>query len=153
MLRRREREEREHEKNRRYNEGYQERYKKLCRFYGRFEFEGLTVVVPEKIEDIIAEGAKLEHCVGGYAVRHCTGQTTILFVRKCEEIDKPYFTVEVGENEQGKYIVQCHGFRNEQGRVKGKFVIWEKPDIIKDFEKEFGSFLKSLKNMLRAEPV
>lgn len=139
------------------NEGYASRYKKLCRLYSKFSYPDLVLVVPVKIEDIIAEGAALEHCVGGYAANHCLGKKTILFIRKADEPDKPYYTIEVGERDKEKYIVQCHGYKNEREYKDGKLVSWEKPDIIKGFEQAFEIFLKDPKayseNMKKAEAV
>lgn len=60
-----------------------------------------------------AVGARLERtfCVGGYAARHLTGQTTILFLRRERKPGTPYICIEI----QGKdnTIVQIHGYRNE----------------------------------------
>lgn len=114
--------------------GYPERYKQLCKKYA-FEYGELKIVVPERASEIITEGKVLQHCVGGYASRHIQGKTTILFLRHISEPDKPYYTIEVNENE--KYIVQCHGFMNEW---KSK-----KADEVKAFEKEFAKFIKNPK--------
>ena len=88
--------------------------------------------------EIITEGKILSHCVGGYAERYSKGQCIILFLRRRSEADKPYFTIEVG-GEWGKrqHIVQCHGYKNEAGTTK--------PEDIKEFEKEFSSFLMNPK--------
>lgn len=114
--------------------GYPERYKKLCKKFA-FEYGELMIVVPAKASDIITEGKVLQHCVGGYASRHIQGKTTILFLRHISEPDKPYYTIEVNEKE--KYIVQCHGYRNEW---KSK-----KAEEVKAFEKEFAKYIKDPK--------
>lgn len=114
--------------------GYPERYKKLCKKFA-FEHGELMIVVPKAASEIITEGKVLQHCVGGYANRHIQGKTTILFLRHISEPDKPYYTIEVNEKE--KYIVQCHGFRNEW---KSK-----KAEEVKAFEKEFAKFIKNPK--------
>lgn len=77
----------------------------------------LFVRQPTSIEEIAHEGKVLAHCVGGYAERHAKGVTTILFIRKAAEPDKPFFTVEVDNS--GK-IRQCYGERNKPalGEVK-----------------------------------
>ena len=72
----------------------------------------LTVRVPVDGNDIIAEGAKLSHCVGGYAAKHANGRTTILFIRKKTDPDTPYFTLEI-DVETGK-IRQCYGYKNRE---------------------------------------
>ena len=58
---------------------------------------------------IIAEGANLHHCVGGYAERHAEGKLHILFIRRKEAPDKSFYTMEVSTD--GK-IMQVRGLRN-----------------------------------------
>ncbi len=74
-----------------------------------FEYAGLQIVIPTCPDDIIREGKKLHHCVGGYSDRHFSGKLSILFIRKLSAPDKPYVTMEV----RGKQVVQVHGFRND----------------------------------------
>lgn len=56
------------------------------------------VIVPEKIEDIIIEGKTLGHCLHSsdrYFDRIKRRETYIVFLRKTEEPDKPYYTLEI----------------------------------------------------------
>ena len=69
---------------------------------------GLVLVVPKSGEEIKAEGAALHHCVGGYVERVAKGETNIFFVRKAEEPETPYFTMEFNHNR----VIQCRGFKN-----------------------------------------
>lgn len=69
---------------------------------------GLVLVVPQNMDEIKAEGAALHHCVGNYVDRIAKGETTIFFVRKVENKDKPYFTMEFNQN----HIIQCRGLHN-----------------------------------------
>ena len=82
----------------------------------RYEFEadGLRVIMPMTMEDVRAEGRALQHCVGGYAQRHVEGTTTILFLRKAEDPETPYVTIEI----KGTAIQQVHGFKNERDMGK-----------------------------------
>lgn len=82
----------------------------------RYEFEadGLRVIMPMTMEDVQAEGRALQHCVGGYAQRHVEGTTTILFLRKAEDPETPYVTIEI----KGTAIQQVHGFKNERDMGK-----------------------------------
>lgn len=100
-----------------------------------FEKDNLVIILPKSPDEIIYEGKVLRHCVGGYARRHFDLETTILFIRKKDEIDKPYFTIEVSNDFR---IVQCHGYRNELES--------EKPEEIKELEKAYGEYLTELKN-------
>ena len=93
---------------------YAARYRRLVE---RFEFslDGLSVVVPKGIQDIVREGKILRHCVGGYAERHVSGTVTILFLRKGSAPGVPYVTIELSaeNNCRELSIRQIHGYRNE----------------------------------------
>ena len=74
-----------------------------------FSSGGLMIRQPDSMAEIIAEGKRLHHCVGGYAERHAHGKLHILFIRTAEKPDVPFYTMEVsllGE------IVQVRGLRN-----------------------------------------
>lgn len=107
------------------------RAEKLSAKYG-FAKGALFIKVPETTDEIIAEGAALCHCVGSYAERHAKGTTTILFVRKKSEPDKPYYTMEIGSDGS---IVQCRGYKNNRESPK--------PQSVADFEKAFEKFAKA----------
>lgn len=68
-----------------------------------------SVIVPKELNDLIVEGAILHHCVGGYVRDHANGETNILFLRKTNEIDTPFYTVEVKNNQ----VIQVHGSHNK----------------------------------------
>jgi len=57
-----------------------------------------AVVVPAKIEDIIYEGRKLGHCLDKsdiYFDRIQRRESFIVFLRKAEDTEKPYYTLEI----------------------------------------------------------
>ena len=60
-------------------------------------------------EELIAEGKALHHCVGGYASRMAKGETAIFLIRKKEEPDKPFYTLEW----KNKQVVQCRTTNNQ----------------------------------------
>ena len=70
--------------------------------------KGLILVVPKTGDEIRREGEALHHCVGGYVERVARGETNIFFVRKADQPDKSYFTMEWRDNK----IIQCRGFKN-----------------------------------------
>ena len=70
--------------------------------------KGLILVVPKSADDIKAEGAALHHCVGTYVERVAKGETSIFFIRKKEEPDKSYYTME-WKNDK---MWQCRGLHN-----------------------------------------
>lgn len=74
-----------------------------------FEWKDLIVVLPESTDDIIKEGAKLSHCVGGYAERHAKGSTTIVFIREKANPNEPCYTAEIRKDGS---IQQMYGYKN-----------------------------------------
>lgn len=77
----------------------------------KFEFadDVFSIVVPKEVNEITKEGMYLHHCVGGYVNRVAEGRTNILFLRKNEEPEIPFFTIEVSN---GNEIIQIHGLYN-----------------------------------------
>lgn len=74
-----------------------------------YQRSGLVIVVPKCASDIKAEGREQHHCVGAsdtYMDRMNRGQSFILFLRKVEDPEKPYYTLEVDYN--GK-VLQSYG--------------------------------------------
>ena len=69
---------------------------------------GLIVLPPHSAQEIVVEGQKLRHCVGGYARSMAERRTAILFIRQEAKQNKPFFTVEV----QGDKIRQVRGSNN-----------------------------------------
>ncbi len=69
---------------------------------------GLFMRLPKEIDELNIEGSTLHHCVATYKQSVIDKKTTIFFIRKMSEPDKPYYTLEY---KNGK-IVQCRGLRN-----------------------------------------
>ena len=90
---------------------YKKRRKELEKLYAHVGNDYI-VRVPESASEIVAEGEALHHCVGGYAARHIDGNVTILFIRRAEEPDVPFFTVEMGVGGNKWQLRQIHGLRN-----------------------------------------
>ena len=91
---------------------YRRRLKVLRSRY-ELEAEGYLIRVPKTGAEIRTEGNALCHCVGGYADRHMSGQTTILFLRSVDDPDTPLCTIEMRKD--GVTIRQIHGYRNDFG--------------------------------------
>lgn len=77
-------------------ENIEKRFKKAKIIY-TFMSEGLIIRPAKNAGEIIMEGRILHHCVGGdnYLSSHDSGRDIILFLRKEEEPEKPYVTVEL----------------------------------------------------------
>lgn len=74
-----------------------------------FAYGDLLIRQPKSMDEIITEGATLNHCVGGYAERHAEGKLHILFIRTAEKPDVPFYTMELSAD--GK-IRQVRGRKN-----------------------------------------
>ena len=102
-------------------------YKALTRQF-KFTKDGLTIVLPQKAEDIVFEGHALHHCVGGRYDSHANGHCVILFIRKKDSPDKPYCTMEVANGR----VVQVRGYDNETPapEVKKFVSLWEQKKLL-----------------------
>lgn len=105
-----------------------------------FSDSNFTIISPDSPLDIIIEGTTLHHCVKSYINKIAAGYTTILFIRKNDEINRPYFTLEI---KNGK-IRQCHGFANCN-------VTDEVNNFLKDFCKEKDVEYNNPNSVLAAE--
>ena len=66
------------------------------------------ITVPHSTKEILEEGRKQKHCVGGYVGRHMEGKLTICFLRTCKKPDEPLYTIEM----HNKSLKQVQGFQN-----------------------------------------
>lgn len=76
------------------------------------EIDDYIFLVPKELQEIVQEGNSLHHCVGSnsYLDQHIKGQTTIIFIRKKDDVETPYFTMEYKK----KKIVQIQGKYNRE---------------------------------------
>ena len=56
-----------------------------------------SIVAPKTSNDIIEEGNRMNHCVGGYCGSIRNKETCIMFMRKSKRLDKEWVTVEIKE--------------------------------------------------------
>ncbi len=103
----------------------------------RFSSGDLIVIEPRTAKEIIDEGEALHHCVGGYADDHAEGTTNIMFLRKADAPQTPYYTIEI---DTFGNIRQCYGAYNNVKSLGGV----PKPQIIKDFQEEYARYLKKV---------
>ena len=101
-------------------ERIQKENKPKLEFRGQLEYDddNYLIRLPKDEDEICKEGMSLHHCVGGYAHEHSIGSTTIMFLRKKSEPDKPFYTIEVeigvaDGKVAGLRIRQIHGFGNK----------------------------------------
>lgn len=76
-----------------------------------YESKMFCIIVPQSRSEFIAEGQSLSHCVGrfpSYYNNHVAGTKMIFFVRRVENRDKPFFTMEV--DMKTYKILQLYGY-------------------------------------------
>lgn len=81
-------------------ENVKKNYKKLKKRFG-YKTNAFTIRPARSCTEIVNEGLELHHCVGAtdtYCRRHNEGRTFILFMRKNENPDKPWCTIEIGND-------------------------------------------------------
>ena len=79
----------------------------LNRVYG-MKTNSLFIRAPRNYKELTKEGQELHHCVGTYAMRQAMKETAILFIRKVEDPDTPFYTLEY-KNEE---VQQVRGKNN-----------------------------------------
>lgn len=80
-------------------------------FLGAFKDDLYSVFVARSKGDLISEGEKLHHCVGrmDYDKRQADGTSVICFIRKNDEIEKPFVTAEIKIGDSRLSVNQCYG--------------------------------------------
>ncbi len=102
-----------------YSKKFGEAERVLQQIKEKLEYRGgrYLIVVPDRIVDIVNEGRALHHCVGNterYFDRIKQQETYICFLRKTEEPEKAYYTIEV---EPGGTIRQHRGMYDEEPEI------------------------------------
>lgn len=85
--------------------------KKLLQEYRKiytWEDDTLSVIVPRDLFSIKEEGHALHHCVGEYTSAVASGKSVILFIRRRNQMEKPFYTMEIRNDK----VIQCRGFSN-----------------------------------------
>lgn len=72
------------------------------------EVDGLFLRPAVDSAELIAEGNALKHCVGSYAARYAKGETALFVIRKADEPEIPFYTLEVKDGR----VAQVYGFKN-----------------------------------------
>ncbi len=69
-------------------------YARRAKFWD-FSYGDFIVKIPTCGEDLVKEGQRMHHCVGGYVNKIIDGQTYICFIRHKNNPDKQYITCQV----------------------------------------------------------
>ena len=79
--------------------------------------------------ELVREGDMLEHCVASYADDLKREESYILLIRRIEDPETPYFTLNLSPDGR---IIQCHGYKNDRLLPGGT-----RPEEIKKFEQKW----------------
>lgn len=104
------------------NEGIEKNANKLMKY--KYENEKFIIIPAKSCQELIKESKVLNHCVRTYAKRVSEGQTGILFIRKKDEIETPFVTLELC----GSRVTQARAENNHvpSKEVKEFIAKWEK---------------------------
>nr|WP_255548986.1 PcfJ domain-containing protein [Fictibacillus sp. 18YEL24] len=75
-----------------------------------FRYSGMIIRPAVSSIELFDEGKALNHCVGRYAEDYANGKTNLFVIRKTEDPEKPFFTLELRQNQ----ITQVYGKDNSQ---------------------------------------
>lgn len=95
-------------KDKEVNEGIAKVANKLMKY--RYNSNGLFIVPAKNNKELINESRVLEHCVRTYANRVAKGETGIMFIRKENEPQTPFVTLEL----KGSKVIQVRAKKNRQ---------------------------------------
>lgn len=89
--------------------------------------EQYTILAPEEPSDLVNEGNALNHCVGSYGKRVASGDSKIFFLRKKNNLNVPYVTIELNANNA---LMQSRAFSNTDPSKEDLQYIYRWMDII-----------------------
>ena len=77
-----------------------------------------AIFIARSPAELVKEGNALSHCVGhnGYDKKMANQETLIFFVRRVEELDKPFVTLEYSL--KSKKVLQCYAYHNTKPEEK-----------------------------------
>lgn len=107
------------------------RYNTILETVKKFEFAGskFSIVCPKAVQELDVEGEVLHHCVGSYKHNVAAGQEIILFLRKNNDPNTPFYTIDL---DRDGFIRQIHTKYN--GDIKDD----PEKDALKEFLMEWG---------------
>lgn len=90
------------------------KYKFIKQHYRNLSYKDndFTIIYPNTLSDVKLEGLILHHCVGSYVNRILDTTAYIMFIRKNEDINTPYFTLHYVLENNKIVIKQVHGKYN-----------------------------------------
>ena len=109
-------------------------FEKTVRYMSRYSFaaDGIQIAPCPTEEELIREAELLSHCVWMYAERIAEGTTSIFLIRREEEPDRPWFTLEL--DPKGLTVLQNRGKKNcaPPPEVESFVALWKKTKLKKE---------------------
>lgn len=93
--------------------GIEKKYKKLLPKLKKkysYQADGYVIVIPPNLIDLHREGVYMHNCVCGYKERVASGSTQVVYIRKTDDIDHSFGTMEISTRET---IIQARGKYNK----------------------------------------
>lgn len=114
------------------NEALRGEFRKIVKQLKRYawELDDLIIRPAASQEELIREGQRLHHCVGGYAERMAKGETEIFLIRRKANPKTPYFTLEY----RNGHVVQCRTLDNET---------FAKVPVVRDFVTQWAATVRA----------
>lgn len=91
----------------------EKKYKKLLPKLEKkysYQADGYVIVIPPNLIDLHREGIAMHNCVGGYKERVANGSTQVVYIRKIDDMDNSFGTMEISTRET---IIQARGKYNK----------------------------------------
>ncbi len=127
----------------------------LSELKSKYEFsdEKYSIIVPEKIEDILLEGRALHHCVGNdrYWERIATNESYVMFLRLTEKPDKAYYTLEVEPGGTVRQKRTMYDRQNKDVEDASRFLLKWQTEIAKRMTQKDQSLAEKSKVLRLAE--
>ena len=98
----------------------------------------LCIVVPASNQDLIREGAVLDHCVGSYGKKHTSGRP-VFFVRHARRPERSWYTLNEDMTVFPPRRIQLHGYKNEWYKTRqgyGGHIPRKVLDFVERWERE-----------------
>ena len=122
-----------YKENELYEVAYKKQLKDLTKWYS-YEKDGLMIVVPKKVCDLIREGMEQHICVGQYVERVAKGRTHVVYIRQAANPEESYVTMEIGRNHD---VVQVRGeYNRDPDKAVGDFVAAYKQEVLEPLKRK-----------------
>lgn len=96
-----------------------------------WEKNGICIRPAHSTKELVEEGEKLHHCVGGYTDSHLAGKI-ILFIRHTRRPERSWYTLNI--NLETRMRIQLHGYGNERANGKELHIPKEVLAFVKEWE-------------------